>query len=289
MYSPLFVLLLLAAYICCLFLLARWAERRADAGRSVTDKPLVYALSLATYCTSWTFYGAVGQAVGSGLLFLATSLGPTLCAALWWVLLRKLVRIKASFHITSIADLLAARYGKSHRIAALATAVAFLGSVPYVALQLRSVTAAFSLVTGGESLLLGAIGPLVAALMVAYTILLGVRRMDPTDRHPGMVATITAEAVLKLVALTCVGLFAVYGLHGSLADLFTSLPPDRLAAIRDAFEKVMTDAEFRAEAQRANADIDPVHWRELTELTSRLYASSPDAIARIRAIMNANK
>ncbi len=231
MYSPLFVLLLLAVYISGLYLLARWAERRAEAGRSVTDKPLVYALSLATYCTSWTFYGAVGQAVGSGLIFLAISIGPTLCAALWWVVLPKLVRIKASFHITSIADLLAARYGKSNRIAALATVVAFLGSVPYVALQLRSVTATFSLVTGGESMLLGAIGPLVAVLMIVYTILLGVRRMDPTDRHPGMVATITAEAVLKLAALTCVGLFAVYGLHGGLADLFSSLPPDRLASI----------------------------------------------------------
>ncbi|MBU1042148.1 MAG: PAS domain S-box protein [Proteobacteria bacterium] len=231
MFSPFFVLLLLAAYISCLFLLARWAERRSDAGRPVTDKAWVYALSLATYCTSWTFYGSVGKAVGSGLIFLTIYIGPTLCAALWWCILRKLVRIKSSYHITSIADLLAARYGKSHRIAALATAVAFLGSVPYVALQLKSVISTFSLVAGGDALVLDFIGPLVVGLMIVYTILLGVRRMDPTDRHPGMVATITAEAVIKLVALVSVGLFAVYGLHAGLGDLMTSLPPDRLAAI----------------------------------------------------------
>ena len=231
MFSPLLVLLLLTGYISCLFLLARWAERRSEAGRPVTDNPFVYALALATYCTSWTYYGSVGKAVGSGLLFLTIYIGPTLCAALWWSILRKLVRIKSSFHITSIADLLAARYGKSHRIAALATTVAFLGSVPYVALQLRSVISTFSLVAGGTSPLLHFVGPLVMVLMITYTILLGVRRMDPTDRHPGMVATITVEAMFKLVALVSVGLFAVYGLHDGLADLLASLPPDRLASI----------------------------------------------------------
>ncbi|MDQ7835892.1 MAG: PAS domain S-box protein [Humidesulfovibrio sp.] len=231
MFSPLLVLLFLACYISGLFLLARWAERRSEAGRPVTDNPWVYALSLATYCTSWTFYGSVGKAVGSGLIFLTIYIGPTLCAALWWSILRKLVRIKSSFHITSIADLLAARYGKSHRIAALATTVAFLGSVPYVALQLKSVISTFSLVAGGQSVILDFVGPLVVGLMIAYTILLGVRRIDPTDRHPGMIATITAEAVIKLVALVSVGLFAVYGLHGGLGDLLSSLPPDRLSAI----------------------------------------------------------
>lgn len=150
MFSPFVVLLFLACYASGLFLLARWAERRSEAGRPVTDNPWVYALSLATYCTSWTFYGSVGKSLDSGLLFLTIYLGPTLCAALWWSILRKLVRIKSSFHITSIADLLAARYGKSHRIAALATTVAFVGSVPYVALQLKSVISTFSLVSGGR-------------------------------------------------------------------------------------------------------------------------------------------
>ena len=231
MFSPLLMLLLLAGYISCLFMLARWAERRSDSGRPVTNKPWVYALSLATYCTSWTFYGSVGKAVDSGLLFLTIYIGPTVSAALWWIILRKLVRIKSSFHVTSIADILAARYGKSHRIAALATAVAFLGSVPYVALQLKSVISTFSLVAGGNSALPLVIGPLVVGLMIVYTILLGVRRMDPTDRHPGMVATITAEAVIKLVALVGVGLFAVYGLHGGLADLLDSLQPAQLRTL----------------------------------------------------------
>lgn len=234
MFSPLFVLLLLAAYTAGLFLLARWAEARSESGRPVTDRPLVYALSLATYCTSWTFYGSVGKAVDSGLFFLTIYIGPTISAALWWLVLRKLVRIKSSFHVASIADILAARYGKSHRVAALATAVAFVGSVPYVALQLKSVITTFSLLAGGSgsgSLLLDFMGPLVVALMICYTILLGVRRMDPTDRHPGMVATVTAEALIKLAALLAVGLFATFSLHDGPAALMASLPPERLAHV----------------------------------------------------------
>lgn len=231
MFSPLLVLLILAGYIGCLLLLASWAERRSMSDRSVTDKPWVYALSLATYCTSWTFYGSIGKAVDSGLLFLTIYIGPTISAALWWYLLRKLVRIKSSFHITSIADILAARYGKSHRIAALATAVAFMGSVPYVALQLKSVISTFSLVAGGDSPLLKFVGPLMVALMITYTILLGVRRMDPTDRHPGMVATVTAEAIIKMVALLSVGAFALIALYSGPSNLMDNLSPERLTQI----------------------------------------------------------
>ncbi|MGE4264847.1 MAG: PAS domain S-box protein [Desulfovibrio sp.] len=237
MFSPLSVLLLLAGYIGLLLLLAKWAERRSETGRSVTNNPYVYALSLATYCTSWTYYGSVGKALDSGPLFLTIYIGPTICAALWWFLLRKLVRIKSSFHITSIADILAARYGKSHRVAALATAMAFVGSVPYVALQLKSVITTFSMLTGGDALLARFIGPLVVALMILYTILLGVRRMDPTDRHPGMVATVTAEALIKLVALLAVGVSALLLLQSASGGQafggqgVAGLTPERLTGI----------------------------------------------------------
>jgi PAS domain S-box-containing protein len=237
MFSPLLVLLLVAGYIGLMLTLARWAERRSEAGRSVTDKPYVYALSLATYCTSWTYYGSVGKALDSGPLFLTIYIGPTICAAMWWFLLRKLVRIKSSFHITSIADILATRYGKSHRIAALATSMAFIGSVPYVALQLKSVITTFSMLTGGSDLLLEFVGPLVVVLMIVYTILLGVRRMDPTDRHPGMVATVTVEALIKLVALLAVGISALVLLKaappGTTAGVMSGLTPERLAGIMD--------------------------------------------------------
>lgn len=232
MINPFAVLLLLAAYICCLFLLARWAERRAELGHGVTNNPYVYSLALATYCTSWTFYGSVGKALDSGLLFLTIYIGPTIAAALWWLILRKLVRIKSRFHITSIADILAARYGKSHRIGALATVVAFIGSVPYVALQLKSVITTFTLLAGngGANSLLG-IGPLVVVLMIFYTIMLGVRRMDPTDRHPGMVATIAVEAVIKLIALVGVGIFALFVINSGWNDLFSKLTPEQAARL----------------------------------------------------------
>ncbi|SNS21752.1 PAS domain S-box-containing protein [Humidesulfovibrio mexicanus] len=231
MFSPFLVLGVLAGYMGLMLLLAKWAERSAEAGRSITNRPLVYALSLATYCTSWTYYGSVGKAVVSGPLFLTIYIGPTICAALWWVLVRKLTRIKTSFHVTSIADLLAARYGKSHRVAALATAVAFVGSVPYVALQIKSVTSTFSMLAGDEAELLGVVGPLVVTVMIVYAIVLGVRRIDPTDRHPGMVATVTAEAVLKLAAMLAVGAFAVWLLLQEAGGPASGLTPERLEDI----------------------------------------------------------
>ena len=229
MFSPQTLLLVLGVYLIALFTLARWAERRAEAGRPVTNNPCVYAISLAVYCTSWTFYGSVGKAVDSGLLFLTIYIGPTVALALWWVVVRKLVRIKNNYHVSSIADILAARYGKSHRIGALATAMAFIGSVPYIALQLKSVISAFSMVVHTQStFVIPLLGPLVAGLMIVYTILLGVRRMDPTDRHPGMVATITAEAGIKLAALVGVGLYAVYAVHGGPGQVLENLPPERV-------------------------------------------------------------
>lgn len=231
MFSPLTVLGVLVLYMGLMLLLARWAEKGVEAGRAVTARPLVYALSLATYCTSWTYYGSVGKAVASGPLFLTIYIGPTICAALWWVLLRKLTRIKTSFHVTSIADLLAARYGKSHRVAALATAMAFVGSVPYVALQIKSVTSTFSMLAGDDAELFGLVGPLVVALMIVYAIVLGVRRMDPTDRHPGMVATVTAEAVLKLAAMLAVGAFAAWLLMQEAGGPASGLTPERLEGI----------------------------------------------------------
>jgi len=229
MFNPLFVLLMVFGYIGALFLLARWAERRAELGRPVTDNAYVYALSLATYCTSWTFYGSVGKVVDSGLLFLTFYIGPTVSIALWWFIARKLVRIKSSYHVSSIADILAARYGKSHRIGALATVMAFIGSVPYIALQLKSVITAFTMMVDNHSeATVHSIGPLVVGLMIGYTILLGVRRMDPTDRHPGMIATISAEACIKLVALFGVGIFAVFVVNDGLPSLLGGLPPERL-------------------------------------------------------------
>jgi Na+/proline symporter len=137
------------AYVGALVAVAGWAERQEARGRRVASGPLVYSLSLTVYATTWTFYGSVGFAAQTGVLFLSVYLGPTLCAALWWWLLRRLVQLRDRYRITTLADLLSLRYAKSQRVALVATGVVVVGLVPYVALQLKTMIATLGLVAGG--------------------------------------------------------------------------------------------------------------------------------------------
>ncbi len=215
-------------YLGLLFAVAYWADRRADAGRSVIDHPTVYALSLAVYCTAWTFYGSVGRAAATGVGFLPIYLGPTLMAALWGTLLVKMVRVSKAQRITSIADFIASRYGKSHLLGGLVTVIAVLGVVPYIALQLKAVSRSFSiLLEYPEIVMPDAVATLpfwqdtafhVALALAAFTILFGTRHLDASERHEGMVAAIALESIVKLVAFMTVGLFVTFGVYGGLAD-----------------------------------------------------------------------
>ncbi|MEL7089792.1 MAG: sodium:solute symporter, partial [Planctomycetota bacterium] len=194
------------AYVVFLFLVAYIAERRAKAGREGwVRSSLVYTLSLSVYCTAWTFYGAVGNAARSGLEFMTIYLGPTLVLLGWWLLLRKMVRIGKTFRITSIADLIAARYGKSNGLGALVTLLAVVGTTPYIALQLQSVTLSFGVFSMPDTTAVGPAGSTATGLWVAvglavFTILFGTRNFDTDERHHGVVMAIAVEAVVKLVA-----------------------------------------------------------------------------------------
>ena len=133
------------AYLGVLFAIAHHAERRAAAGRSLIANPWVYALSLAVYCSTWTFYGSVGRAASSGIGFLPVYLGPTLVMALWWFVMRKIIRISKAQRITSIADFVASRYGKSHVLGGLVTLIAVVGVIPYISLQLKAISGSFAI------------------------------------------------------------------------------------------------------------------------------------------------
>ncbi len=225
MFESLTVISVFCLYMGLIFALAVWAERRKAAGRSVVNNPLVYALSISVYCTTWTYYGSVGYAANSGLLFLTIYLGPTMVVIFWWGLLRKLVRIKTTHHITSIADFIGARYEKSVPLAALATVIALVGTMPYIALQLKAVLTTFDMITqdtGVASAFIGShVGPIVMVLMVVFTIIFGVRRLDPTERHEGIVMAVAAEGLVKLVLFMAAGVFVVYFVHNGLGDIFT--------------------------------------------------------------------
>ncbi len=217
------ILLLSAAYMGLLFAVARFGDARADAGRSIISAN-VYALSLAVYCTSWTFYGSVGRATSGGLSFLTIYIGPTLMLLFGGVIV-KMIRISKTQRITSIADFVASRYGKSQLLAGLVTVIAVIGVVPYIALQLKAVAASLDVLlqASGEDLLAEPMLDstlVIAALLALFTILFGTRHLDATERHEGMVAAIAFESVVKLVAFLAVGVFVTYGMFGGLSDLF---------------------------------------------------------------------
>src|SRR6476659_4095776 len=128
------------AYLGLLFAIAYVAVRRAEAGRSVIASPYIYSLSLGVYATAWTFYGSVGRAAADGVGFLPIYIGPTIMIALWWLVLRKIIRISKANRITSLADFISSRYGKSALLAGLVTVIAVIGVVPYIALQLKAIS-----------------------------------------------------------------------------------------------------------------------------------------------------
>src|SRR5918911_3220889 len=141
-----FIILASFAYLGLLFAIAFYADQRADAGRPIIANAYVYSLSLAVYATAWTFYGSVGRAASDGVGFLPIYIGPTLMIALWWIVMRKILRISKQNRITSLADFIASRYGKSALLAGLVTVIAIIGILPYISLQLKAISTSFQIV-----------------------------------------------------------------------------------------------------------------------------------------------
>jgi Na+/proline symporter/nitrogen-specific signal transduction histidine kinase len=227
MLSPPLVLGASFAYLLLLFVVAWWADGRAATGRSVIGNAWVYALSMAVYCTAWTYFGSVGRAASGGVWFLPIYLGPMLAMLLAWMVLRKMIRIARTYRITSIADFVASRYGKSPLLAGLVTLITVVGIVPYIALQLKAISSGYALLTtplGTPSPAAGAWwqdSTLYMALALAgFTMVFGTRHLDSTERHEGMVAAIAFESVIKLLAFVAVGVFVTWGLFGGPGDLF---------------------------------------------------------------------
>jgi Na+/proline symporter/nitrogen-specific signal transduction histidine kinase len=215
------------AYLVLLFAVAYLVEHSRGRISKLTGSSLVYTLSLAVYCSSWTFNGGVGRASQSGLDFLPIYLGPTLAFLLGPVLIRKILRVSQANRITSIADLVGARFN-SGGLAALVTIIAVIGLVPYIALQLKSISSGFAALSqSGEAAHpmmqpLLADGALWAAIVLTvFAMLFGSRSIHPGEHHPGMMVAIALESILKLVCLTAIGLFVGYGLFHGFGDLFT--------------------------------------------------------------------
>lgn len=229
------LVLVCLAYVLVLFVVAFVVEHPAIRLRARwLRSPLVYTLSLSIYCTAWTFFGAVGYAARSGLEFLTIYLGPTLVFIGWWWVLRKLVRIGKAQRVTSIADLISSRYGKSNLLGVLVTVIAVTAATPYIALQLQSVTLSFGVFASPVDTFGAPPGKEATALWVAvglalFTVLFGTRNLDANERHHGVVTAIAVEAVVKLVALLGVGIFVVWGLADGPAEIFSRIEASPVA------------------------------------------------------------
>ncbi|MFU8783462.1 PAS-domain containing protein [Aliidiomarina sp.] len=197
-------------YIALLFLIALWGEKKHSLGYKISLHPWVYGLSLAIYCTTWTYYGAVGNAIDGGWSFLPILLGPILLYLFGMPVVRKLVAVSKQQNITSIADFVASRYGKSHKMALVVTLFAAAAVIPYIALQLKAVGISFNLLSelspeASENSFkeLG-----VAILMAVFAIVFGTRRLEVTEYRSGMMLAIAFESTVKLVALCGAAVFA---------------------------------------------------------------------------------
>ncbi|MBB3188950.1 sensor histidine kinase [Halomonas cerina] len=228
MRHDLVVLTVAFGYLALLFVIAAWGDRRAEQGRSLIGSPTVYALSIAVYCTAWTFYGSVGRAAQHGPSFLLIYLGPTLAMLLSPFVVRKMVRIAGAQRITSIADFISARYGKSAGLGALVALIALVGITPYIALQLKAITLSHAVLVDypAPPALRLAAAPFwadksfwVALVLAAFIILFGTRHLDASERHEGMVAAIAFESLVKLAAFLSVGVFTVFVLFNGPGDL----------------------------------------------------------------------
>jgi len=204
------------AYVVVLFLVAYFGDRLHRRGAYVPT-PIVYSLALGVYCTSWTFFGAVGRAASQGWDYLAIYLGPIIMFLMLTRLPARIVAVSKRQSITSVADFIASRYGKAQGIAALASVMALVTVLPYIALQLKAIAGSYGLITGGAGMdavppISADMGLLAAAVLAVFTILFGTRQVDSTESHRGMVLAVAFESAVKLVAFLAVGLWVLYGL-----------------------------------------------------------------------------
>lgn len=216
------------SYLIILFLIAYVGDKFKEKGKSLVANPYIYSLSLAVYCTGWTFYGSVGLFSHHGYAYIPIYIGPTFAAFTWWYSLRKIVMISKKHKTTSIADFISTRYGKSRLLAGLVSFFIFIGLLPYIALQIKAITNTFNLLYfyKGSFTKLSLldfykdISFYIAIILAIFGALFGARKLDVTEKHEGMVLAITFEAIIKLFAFIVVGIYVTYFIFDNYSALF---------------------------------------------------------------------
>ena len=212
-----FWILLAILYVMGLFWIALWGDKEGPYAKKLTRHPLVYSLSLAIYCTAWTFYGAIGEATRSGWNYLPILLGPILLYLFAFPLLRKMIHVSHKQNITSIADFISSRYGKRPITAPLVILICMLAVIPYIALQLKAIGSNFALFVNQGEASTNLIVLIATLLMGIFAMLFGTRKVEVTEYRSGMMLAIGAESLFKLIAIIAVGLVVLIMVQG--ADL----------------------------------------------------------------------
>lgn len=206
-------------YIGLLFFIAHIGDKYRHKLPS-SSQPIIYALSLGVYCTSWSFLGTTGQAATSVFSYLPIYLGPILLFMFAWPFIQRIIRVSLKLNLTSIADLLAARFGKSHKLAVIVTLVALIGTMPYIALQLKAIVHSYQHLQIDVNMQPWQIGLVVSFVLAGFTMMFGIRTIDVTERHPGVMLAIAFESLIKLIAFLTVGLFVIFVAFDSPVDLW---------------------------------------------------------------------
>ena len=212
-------------YLSILFFIAFIAEKKSKS--KWVNNPYVYTLSLAVYCSAWTYYGSVGIAANSGIHFLPIYLGPVIAAPLWILLLRKIIRISKQQKISSIADFISLRYGNNRFLGALVTVICFLATVPYISLQLKAISETFQIVSNETNSFVASIFKdstfYIAVLLAVFAAFFGTQTTDASEKHKGIVVSVAFESVLKLVFFLIIGVYVTFYLFNGTQDIFDKM------------------------------------------------------------------
>ena len=234
-------------YLGVLFLLAHLIDRGAKANKHYIKYKWIYALSIPVYCTAWTYFGSVGKATTDGWEFLTIYVGPILSMPLWWIVVRKLIRICESQRISTLPDLISSRYGKSVLISVLASVFIIVGIIPYISIQLKSIINSYEILVFGSqtdhsisTIFLQDTAFYLVIILALFIIIFVFRSIETTDKHYGMMGAIAIDSVIKLMAFLAVGVFVTYGLFDGFGDILNQSE----SSIKQSFEQVSDDRSF---------------------------------------------
>jgi Na+/proline symporter/signal transduction histidine kinase len=228
------VILLIVGYLIILFLLAFYIDKRANDGKILIKNPWMYALSLPVYCTAWTYFGSVGKASRDGLEFLTIYIGPLLMMPLWWIVLRKIIRICQVQRMSTLADFISARYNNSVFVSVLVSLFAIIGVIPYISIQLKAIVSSFDVLVYNAHLSYADVpGRLffndssfyLTIILAIFIILFAFRTVDTTDKHHGMIGAIAFESVFKLLAFLLIGGYITFSVFDGFGDVFAQGGP----------------------------------------------------------------